>query len=155
MIANALDKHGVFTAWYGSEELDASVLLMPLVRFLPPTDHRVRNTVLKIAERLTEHGVVLRRKPRGGGSIEGEAFTICSFWLVSALAEIHEFGRARELAERMLSFASPLNLYAEHLDPHTGRHFGNFPHAFTHLTLLNALLHVIRADDPAARSRPE
>ncbi|MEA2426534.1 MAG: alpha,alpha-trehalase [Thermoleophilaceae bacterium] len=160
VIANALDDRDVFCAHYGTKELDASVLLMPLVRFLPPTDHRVINTVRAIADELTEHGVVLRRRPGAledddEYTLEGEAFAICSWWMVSALMEIGEADRARELCERMLSFASPLNLYAENIDPHTGRHLGNFPHGFTHLTCVNALLHVIRSDDPAARTRPE
>jgi GH15 family glucan-1,4-alpha-glucosidase len=154
ILDNALDERGVFCAHYDTGELDASVLIMPLVRFLPASDHRLRATVLAIADELTEHGVVLRRRPGasdddGDYRLEGEAFAICSFWLVSALAEIGELERARELCERMLSFASPLNLYAENIDPHSGRHLGNFPHAFTHMGLINALLHVIRADDPA------
>jgi GH15 family glucan-1,4-alpha-glucosidase len=159
VLDNALDDRDVFCAHYETDELDASVLLMPLVRFLPPTDHRVRNTVLAIADELSEHGVVLRRRPHANDdddySLQGEAFVICSFWLVSALAEIGELGRARELCERMLSFASPLYLYAENIDPHSGRHLGNFPHAFTHLTLVNALLHVIRSDDPASHTQTE
>jgi alpha,alpha-trehalase len=158
VLANALDDRDVFCAHYETTELDASVLLMPLVRFLPPTDHRVVNTVHAIADELTEHGVVLRRRPEtdedGEYTLGGEAFSICSFWMVSALAEIGELDRARELCERMLSFASPLALYAENIDPHSGRHLGNFPHAFTHLTMVNALLHVIRLDLPgAARSQ--
>jgi GH15 family glucan-1,4-alpha-glucosidase len=156
VLDNALDERGVFMAWYGSDKLDASVLLMPLVRFLAPTDHRVRNTVLTIADELTEHGVVLRRKPKDDTveAIIGEAFAVCSCWLASALAEIGEQARAREMCERMLSSTSPLQLFAEHLDPHTGRHLGNFPHAFTHLALVNAMLHVIRSDDPGASTRP-
>ena len=74
-------------------------------------------------------------------------FTICSFWLVSALIEIGEIERGRRLCERLLSYASPLELYAEELDPHTGRHLGNFPQAFTHLALVNAVMHVIRAEE--------
>ena len=72
---------------------------------------------------------------------------ICSFWLVSAFCEIGEYDRARELCERVLGHASPLGLYAEELDPRTGRHLGNFPQAFTHLALINAVMHVIRADE--------
>jgi GH15 family glucan-1,4-alpha-glucosidase len=74
-------------------------------------------------------------------------FTICSFWLVSALIEIGELERGRRLCERLLSLASPLELYAEELDPHSGRHLGNFPQAFTHLALVNAVMHVIRAEE--------
>jgi GH15 family glucan-1,4-alpha-glucosidase len=78
--------------------------------------------------------------------------------LISALVEIGEVDRARELCERMLSYASPLGLYAEEIDPRTGRHWGNFPQAFTHLAQINALMHVIRAEaggyaDPGASAR--
>jgi GH15 family glucan-1,4-alpha-glucosidase len=78
---------------------------------------------------------------------EEGTFTICSFWLVSALAEIGEVNRARELCSKLLSFASPLGLYAEQIDPHSGRHLGNFPQAFTHLALINAVMHVVRAEN--------
>jgi GH15 family glucan-1,4-alpha-glucosidase len=159
VIDNALSERDVFCSHYETTELDASLLLMPLVNFLPATDHRVINTVHAIADELTEHGVVLRRRPGGVDddeyTLEGEAFAICSWWLVSALTQIGEGDRARELCERMLSFASPLDLYAENIDPHTGRHLGNFPHGFTHLTLVNALLQVIHSDDPGTKTRPE
>jgi GH15 family glucan-1,4-alpha-glucosidase len=79
-------------------------------------------------------------------------FTICSFWLASAFSEIGERDRARELCERLLGLAGPLDLYAEELDARTGRHWGNFPQAFTHLSLINAVSHVIadawRAGEP-------
>jgi GH15 family glucan-1,4-alpha-glucosidase len=125
------------------------VLLMPLVRFLPPEDLRIRTTVLAIADELTVDGLVLRYKvdeTDDGLSGEEGTFTICSFWLVSALSEIGEVKRARELCEKLLSYASPLGLYAEEIDPRSGRHLGNFPQAFTHLALINAVMHVIRAD---------
>jgi GH15 family glucan-1,4-alpha-glucosidase len=147
--ANALDARGAFVQHYETEALDASLLLMPLVRFLPPDDPRVRATVLAIADELTEEGLVLRYRIEetddGFASDEG-TFTICSFWLVSALAEIGEIVRARGLCERLLSFASPLMLYAEEIDASTGRHLGNFPQAFTHLALINAVVHIIRAE---------
>jgi alpha,alpha-trehalase len=81
-----------------------------------------------------------------GFSGEEGTFTICSFWLVSALVEIGETLQARQLCEKLLSMASPLDLYAEELDPRTGRHLGNFPQAFTHLALINAVMHVIRSE---------
>ena len=81
----------------------------------------------------------------GLGSEEG-TFTICSFWLVSALCEIGELDSARELCEKLLSYASPLQLYAEEIDPRSGRHLGNFPQAFSHLALINAVMHVIHAE---------
>ena len=145
----AVDERGVFTQHYDTDALDASVLLMPLVRFLPADDERIRNTVLAIADELTEEGLVLRyRVEETDDGLTGEegTFTICSFWLVSALCEIGEVARARRLCEKLLSYASPLHLYAEEVDPHTGRHLGNFPQAFTHLALINAVMHVIRAD---------
>jgi GH15 family glucan-1,4-alpha-glucosidase len=146
---NGLDQRGVFVQHYETDALDASVLLMPLVRFLPPDDERIRDTVLAIADELTEEGLVLRyRVEETDDGLSGEegTFTICSFWLVSALVEIGELGRARGLCEKLLSYASPLQLYAEELDPITGRHLGNFPQAFTHLALINAVMHIITAD---------
>ncbi|PFG44179.1 alpha,alpha-trehalase [Isoptericola jiangsuensis] len=147
--AKGVDERGVFTQRYGDDALDASLLLVPLLRFLPPDDERVRATVLAIADELTEEGLVLRyRVEETDDGLSGEegTFTICSFWLVSALCEIGEIDRARSLCERLLSFSSALNLYAEEIDPHTGRHLGNFPQAFTHLALINAVMHVIRAE---------
>ena len=146
---HGLDKRGVFVQHYDTTALDASLLLMPLVRFLPADDERVRATVLAVADELTSDGLVLRyRVEETDDGLEGEegTFAICSFWLVSALSEIGEHERARDLCERLLSFASPLELYAEEIDPHTGRHLGNFPQAFTHLALINALVHVIQAE---------
>jgi GH15 family glucan-1,4-alpha-glucosidase len=146
---NALDERGVFVQHYGSKALDASNLLMPLVRFLPPDDERIVKTVLAIADELTEHGLVLRyRTSETDDGLHGEegTFLICSFWLVSALVEIGEVDRARDLCERLLSYASPLRLYAEELDHRSGRHLGNFPQAFTHLALINAVMHIIRAE---------
>ncbi len=144
-----VDERGIFVQYYGSRNLDASLLLMPLLRFLPPDDPRIRATVIAIADELTEDGLVLRYRTEetvdGLSGHEG-TFTICSFWLVSALVEIGEIDRGRRLCERLLSLASPLELYAEELDPKTGRHLGNFPQAFTHLALVNAVMHVVRAE---------
>jgi GH15 family glucan-1,4-alpha-glucosidase len=139
----------VFCQHYDTDALDASVLLMPLVRFLPPDDERIRKTVLAIADELTLHGLVLRYKTEDtDDGLRGEegTFAICSFWLVAALIEIGEFERGRDLCEKVLSYASPLGLFAEEIDTNTGRHLGNFPQAFTHLALINAVMHVIRAD---------
>jgi GH15 family glucan-1,4-alpha-glucosidase len=146
---HGIDSRGVFVQHYGSTALDASVLLIPLVRFLPPEDPRVKATVLAIAEELTVDGMVLRyRTEETDDGLSGEegTFTICSFWLVSALAEIGELTQARQLCEKLLSYASPLQLYAEEIDPRSGRHLGNFPQAFSHLALINAVMHVINAE---------
>ena len=148
--ANGTDERGVFCQHYDTTALDASLLLIPLLGFLPADDSRVRATVLAIADELTEDELVLRyRVEETDDGFDGEegTFTICSFWLVSALVEIGEIGRARALCSKLLSFASDLNLYAEEIDPHTGRHLGNFPQAFSHLALINAVMHLIRADE--------
>ena len=157
VLENGVDGRGVLTQTYGSPALDASLLLAPLMRFLPADDPRIRATVLAIADELTLDGLVLRYKvDEIDDGLEGEeaTFAICSFWLVSALVEIGELERARDLCERMLSFASPLGLYAEEIDPRTGRHWGNFPQAFTHLAQINALMHVVRADALAPAGGP-
>jgi len=158
--AHGVDSRGVFVQHYDATALDASTLLVPLVGFLPPDDPRVRATVDAIATELTQEGLVLRyRVDETDDGLAGEegSFTICSFWLVSSLALIGEHDRASMLCEKLLSFASPLGLYAEEIDQTSGRHLGNFPQAFTHLGLINAVLHVITAErDPveAARGRP-
>ena len=160
ILTNGLDERGVFTQYYGGTALDASLLLAVLVRFLPGDDPRIRATVLTIADELTEDGLVLRYRTEqtdDGFSGEEGSFTICSFWLVSALCEIGEYHRARKLCAKLLSFAGPLELYAEEIDTHTGQHLGNFPQAFTHLALINAVLHVIdleRAEEAAAEAVP-
>ncbi len=152
--ANALDDRGVFCQHYDTTALDASLLLMPLVRFLPADDKRIRDTVLAIADELSNDGLISRyhveETDDGLSGVEG-TFTICSFWLVSALAEVGEHQRARDLCEKVLSYASPLLLYGEQIDPRSGRHLGNFPQAFTHLALINAVMHVVRHEQQAAR----
>jgi GH15 family glucan-1,4-alpha-glucosidase len=156
VLEHGVDERDVFVQHYDTTALDASLLLLPLVRFLPPEDPRVRATVMAIADELTVDGLVLRYKVEetdDGLAGEEGTFAICSFWLVSALAEIGESSLARELCERMLSFASPLLLYAEEIDPRSGRHLGNFPQAFTHLALINAVMHVIRADSELASAQ--
>jgi GH15 family glucan-1,4-alpha-glucosidase len=149
ILHNAIDERGVFCQHYETEALDASVLLMVMTRFLPPDDQRIRRTVNAIADELTQDGLVLRyRVDETDDGLAGEegTFTICSFWLVTALVEIGELERGRDLCEKLLAYASPLGLYAEEIDPRTGRHLGNFPQAFTHLALINAVMHVIRAE---------
>jgi alpha,alpha-trehalase len=139
-------RDGVFRQHYETDALDASLLLIPLLRFLPHDDERVRATVLAIARDLTANGLVLRyRVDETDDGLHGEegTFLICSFWLVSALSEIGERHAAHELCERLLVLAGSLDLYAEELDAKSGRHLGNFPQAFTHLALINAVSHVI------------
>jgi GH15 family glucan-1,4-alpha-glucosidase len=143
---------GRFRQHYGNDELDASLLLIPILGFLPPDDERVRATVLAIADELTEDGLVLRYKvdttDTGFEGKEG-TFTICSFWLVTALAMIGERERATALCQKLLNFAGPLLLYAEEIDATTGEHLGNFPQAFTHLALIDAVGRLIEAEAAA------
>jgi alpha,alpha-trehalase len=155
ILDRGVSDRGVFRQHYDTDALDASTLLVPLVRFLPPDDDRVRGTVLAIADELTEGGLVLRYKvDETDDGLHGEegTFLICSFWLASALSEIRETDQARELCERLLEHAGPLGLFAEELDPDSGRHWGNYPQAFTHLALINAVSHVI-SDERAAPDR--
>jgi GH15 family glucan-1,4-alpha-glucosidase len=154
--ANGTDQRGVFCQHYDTTALDASVLLIPLLGFLPPDDERVRATVLAIADELTEAELVLRyRVEETDDGFDGEegTFTICSFWLVAALADIGEVTRARTLCEKLLSFASPLLLYAEEIEAHTGRHLGNFPQAFSHLALIKAVTRLIAEDEKIIAER--
>jgi alpha,alpha-trehalase len=157
ILEHGVDDRGVLTQHYETTALDASLLLAPLVRFLPTDDPRIVATVNAIAEELTVHGMVMRYKVEetddGFTGKEG-SFTICSFWLVSALCEIGEHKRARELCAKLLSFAGPLELYAEEIDTSSGQQLGNFPQAFTHLALINAMLHVIRAERIAENDVP-
>jgi alpha,alpha-trehalase len=150
ILDHGVDQRGVFRQHYGTDALDASNLLIPLVRFLDPEDERVRATVAAIREELTENGLVLRYRTEetdDGQHGEEGTFLICSFWLVSALSEIGEHREAEHLCERLLSYASPLHLYAEELEASSGRHLGNYPQAFTHLALINAVTHVIAAQE--------
>ncbi|MEZ5075581.1 MAG: glycoside hydrolase family 15 protein [Solirubrobacterales bacterium] len=157
ILARGVTADGIFRQHYDTDELDASTLLVPLVRFLPSDDERVVKTVLAIADELTEMGLVLRYRTDqtddGLHGVEG-TFSICSFWLVSALAEIGEGERAALMCEHLLIMGGALDLYAEEIDPHTGRQLGNFPQAFTHLALINAVSQVI-ADEKADGREPD
>jgi GH15 family glucan-1,4-alpha-glucosidase len=129
-----------FAQSYDSNELDASVLLMPLVGFLPATDERVVSTVAAIRRELLVEGLVLRYLPqetddgvRGGEGV----FLACSFWLADVLALQGEVDEARELFERLLDLRNDVGLLSEEYDPIAKRQLGNFPQAFTHLALVN------------------
>jgi GH15 family glucan-1,4-alpha-glucosidase len=153
---HGVDERGVFVQHYDGDALDAALLLMPLLRFLPPDDERIVKTVNAIAEELTEEGLVLRyRTEETDDGLPGRegTFLICSFWLVAAWCEIGELDRGRILCERLLGYASTLGLYAEEVDPRSGRHLGNFPQAFTHLALINAVMHVIRTEEGLATTK--
>jgi GH15 family glucan-1,4-alpha-glucosidase len=131
-----------FTQFYGSDALDASLLLMPVAGFLPATDERVRGTVEAIERELTQDGFVLRYRPEKDnvdGLPGGEgAFLPCSFWLADCLHLIGRKEEARELFERLLSLRNDLGLLSEEYDPREKRQLGNFPQAFSHVALISA-----------------
>jgi alpha,alpha-trehalase len=149
ILEHGVDERGVLRQHYDTDALDASTLLAAMFGFLPPDDERLHNSVLAVAEELTEDGYVLRyRTDETDDGLSGKegTFLICSFWLVSALAVVGEMQRARDLMERLLRVASPLGLYAEEFDAGTGRHLGNFPQAFSHLALIQAAARIILAE---------
>ncbi len=141
------DSVGAFTQSFGSEALDASVLLMPIVGFLPPADRRVRATVQAVAEQLTDRrGLVYRYRSGDGLSGEEGTFLLCTFWLAHALALCGELDRARETFEGAAGFANDLGLLAEEVDTNTGELLGNFPQAFSHVGLVNAAWAITEAE---------
>ncbi|MBV9618901.1 MAG: glycoside hydrolase family 15 protein, partial [Verrucomicrobia bacterium] len=133
-----------FTQYYGSDALDASLLIMPLISFLPATDPRVVGTVEAIKRELMQDGFVLRYLPEqenvdGLPGTEG-VFLPCSFWLADALYLIGRKKEARELFERLLEIQNDLGLLSEEYSPKSKRQLGNFPQAFSHVSLVNAAL---------------
>jgi GH15 family glucan-1,4-alpha-glucosidase len=150
------DRLTSFTQSYGSELLDASLLVLPLVGFLPPEDPRIRGTVRAVQEQLSYDGFVLRYRSEQtvDGLPAGEgAFLPCSFWLVDALALDGRHDEAAELFERLLGVRNDLGLLAEEYDPAARRLLGNFPQAFSHIALVNSALNLANAS--ARRQRPE
>jgi GH15 family glucan-1,4-alpha-glucosidase len=146
-------KRGTFTQYYGSTELDAAVLLIPEVGFLPPADPRVVSTVETIQRELTSGGLVLRytQPPAAGpasptevdGLTGGEgAFLACSFWLVNALHMIGRYDEAVKLFDRLMSLRNDLGLLSEEYDPRYSRQVGNFPQAFSHMPLIQSALNL-------------
>ena len=149
ILEHGVSERGVLRQHYDTDALDASTLLAAMFGFLPGDDQRMHDSIMAIADELTEHGYVLRyRTDETDDGMSGKegTFLICSFWLVSALAIVGEQQRARDLMERLLREASPLGLYAEELDADTGRHLGNFPQAFSHLALIEAAGRIILSE---------
>jgi len=135
-----------FVQAYDSQALDASVLLMPLVFFLSPTDPRMLSTLRSIQRDLVSDSLVHRYDPRlSPDGLEGQegTFSICTFWLVEALTRAGRLEKARLIFEKMLGYANHLGLYAEQIGPH-GEAMGNFPQAFTHLSLISAAYNLDR-----------
>src|SRR5579885_3004615 len=138
---------GAFTQYYGGTTLDASCLLLPLVGFIPPNDPRMRSTVDRVLEQLTdERGFVYRYTNQDGLSGHEGTFTLCSFWLVDNLSMQGRVDEARSLFERLVSYAGQLGLFSEEIDTASGRALGNYPQAFTHIALINSAHNLERAE---------
>ncbi len=143
---------GTFTQYYGSTELDAAVLLIPEVGFLPPDDPRVVSTVQTIRRELTSDGLVLRyTQPAaaagGQADVDGltgseGAFLACSFWLVNALHMTGCYDDAAALFDRLLALRNDLGLLSEEYDARYARQVGNFPQAFSHMPLIQSALNL-------------
>jgi GH15 family glucan-1,4-alpha-glucosidase len=140
-------ERGAFTQSYGSPHLDASNLLMPLVKFTGPTDPRMLSTIDRTLDELVSDSLVYRYDPLltpdGVGGEEG-TFSMCTFWLVEALTRAGRLEEARLIFEKMLTYANHLGLYGEQIGP-SGEALGNFPQAFTHLALISAAFNLDRA----------
>jgi GH15 family glucan-1,4-alpha-glucosidase len=145
---------GTFTQFYGSSELDASLLMIPLVGFLPPDDPRVTGTVAAIESELLADGFVHRYRTSHDGRVDGlpageGVFLPCSFWLADNYALQGRADEARTLFERLLALANDVGLLAEEYDPAARRLLGNFPQAFSHVSLINTAHNLSRAHGPA------
>jgi GH15 family glucan-1,4-alpha-glucosidase len=146
-----------FTQYYGSDALDASLLMMPLAGFLPFTDKRIRGTIEAIERELMRDGFVLRYRPEEEGvdGLPGKegVFLPCSFWLASCLHRVGRKKEARGLFERLLSVRNDLGLLSEEYDPTSKRQLGNFPQAFSHVSLINAALTLTGQWSPIRKRR--
>jgi GH15 family glucan-1,4-alpha-glucosidase len=146
-------KRQAFTQYYGSDELDASILMLPLMGFLPPEDPRVISTVEAIERELVDDGFVLRYRTSDDGAVDGltgreGAFLACSFWLADCLHLIGRTDDARVLFERLLELRNDLGLLSEEYDPVAKRLVGNFPQAFSHVSLVNTACRLSGHDLP-------
>jgi GH15 family glucan-1,4-alpha-glucosidase len=150
-------KLNAFTQYYGSEDADASLLMLPLVGFLPANDPRMLGTVDLIQKRLTRGGFIDRymTEQHVDGLPVGEGtFLLCTFWLADNLALQGRWGEARELFGRLLSLRNDVGLLSEEFDPSAGRLIGNFPQAFSHVGLINTAANLTRALQGPAEDRP-
>ena len=148
-------KQNAFVQSFGDATMDASLLLIPIVGFLPPDDPRVQGTVAAIESKLVRDGLVMRYDT--GSAVDGlppgeGAFLACSFWLVDNYVLLGRYDDASALFERLLALRNDVGLLAEEYDPHSRRQLGNFPQAFSHLALINAA-HSLSTGAGAARLR--
>jgi GH15 family glucan-1,4-alpha-glucosidase len=151
-------KKNSFVQVYGGDELDASLLLMPLVGFLPGSDERIKGTVEAIRRELMQHGLVLRYNTSRvqDGLPPGEGvFLACSFWMVGSLKAVGREDEARELFKKLLELPNDLGLLSEEYDPKAKRMVGNFPQAFSHIALVNAAFDLEDGEGVRERARRE
>jgi GH15 family glucan-1,4-alpha-glucosidase len=149
-----------FTQYYGSKELDASVLMVPLVGFLPARDERVVGTVEAIQRELTQDGFVVRYDSTASDNVDGltgreGAFLACSFWLADDLNLIGRCDEAVELFERLVALRNDLGLLSEEYDPIAKRQVGNFPQAFSHVSLVNTAVGLSQQDKGTGMTHEE
>jgi GH15 family glucan-1,4-alpha-glucosidase len=141
------ERAGAYTQAFGSDDLDASALMLLIVGFLPAADPRMRATIDRIEERLTDgYGLVHRYLCDDGLPGDEGAFLLCTFWLAQARAIAGEVARARNVFSRAVAFANDVGLLAEEVNPSTGELLGNFPQAFSHIGLINAAWAISRAE---------
>jgi GH15 family glucan-1,4-alpha-glucosidase len=149
------ERAGAYAQSFDGDELDAAALLMPILGFLPADDERMRSTIEAIARELTQDGLVLRYRNQEGlnaDGLEGEegTFVICSFWLVSCLAQAGELERAQALFDQLAAYGNDVGLLAEEIDTASGEQLGNFPQAFSHIGLITAAWQLDQARERAA-----
>jgi GH15 family glucan-1,4-alpha-glucosidase len=145
-----------FVQYYGSKRVDASLLMLPLVGFIPANDPRMVGTVEAIRKNLMEDGLVYRyhTSPEIDGLPRGEgAFLICSFWMADNLALQGRYAEARDIFERLLDLRNDVGLLSEQYDPETKRLVGNFPQAFSHVGLVNTARNLSMSRGPAQQRR--
>jgi GH15 family glucan-1,4-alpha-glucosidase len=144
------DRVGAFTQSFGSDDLDASSLMVGLVGFLPADDAMVMSTIDATERRLTDERGLVYRYRAGDGLVGDEgAFLLCTFWLAQALARAGRPERARVVFERAVTFVNDVGLLAEEVDPGSGELLGNFPQAFSHIGLVNAAWAIAEAEGAA------
>jgi GH15 family glucan-1,4-alpha-glucosidase len=136
--------------------VDASLLFIPMIGFLPPDDVRVLATIETVQRELGGNGLLRRYNPdeaEDGVSGDEGTFTMCSFWLAGSLLAAGRVAQAREVFEKVIGYAGPLGLYSEMLDPATGEYLGNYPQAFTHIGLIHTARNLDRALDAADQGK--
>jgi GH15 family glucan-1,4-alpha-glucosidase len=133
------ERAGAYTQYFGSDDLDASALMLGIVKFLPPDDERLLSTIDAVERGLSDRRGLIYRYRAGDGfdSTEG-SFLLCTFWLAQALALTGQVERSETVLERAAGYANELGLFSEQVDEVTGELLGNFPQAFSHLGLINA-----------------